>query len=163
MSCACGPAKPLPDGAVYRECVCSDRAAKIAQLNKNARRAAWLPEIRRTAERVVSGARSLPEAAEMLQRYVQGHVLYAPELGEIFTDPARVLELRIGDCDDSGTLLAALLWSIGIRSRVVVADTPRPHVAAQMWWYRRWWWLDAAFPAAAGEEPLAAARRLGIV
>lgn len=61
--------------------------------------------------------------------FVVQHSMYRPELNEIVRQPEWMLEdLRElgymeGDCDDLTTLLAALVKSVGIGSRIVAVRT----------------------------------------
>lgn len=83
-----------------------------------------VPEIRNLALEIVrnSNAVSRDKRAQALEiaRWVQHEIYYIHELPERFQTPTETLRLRAGDCDDSTTLIASLLESVGIPSRLVV-------------------------------------------
>lgn len=60
--------------------------------------------------------------------WVRDHIRYTRDVAGVETvqRPVRTLEYRQGDCDDQVTLLAALLGSIGVRSRFKAVGF-RPH------------------------------------
>lgn len=51
--------------------------------------------------------------------WVQEHITYVAELPETFQTPAATVALGYGDCDDHASLVASLLESIGIESRLL--------------------------------------------
>lgn len=62
-------------------------------------------------------------AARTLFEFVRDSIRYVPDVHEVetLTYPVITLQRRVGDCDDQSTLLAALLESIGIPTRFVLA------------------------------------------
>lgn len=73
---------------------------------------------------------------------------------ETVSTPERTLEQGFGDCDDITVLMAALLGSLGYRTRIVtVASTPHTeqftHVYPEVLVRGRWVAVDAARPGAA--------------
>lgn len=62
-------------------------------------------------------------AAQMkaLQHFVRDRIRYVrdPENAEMVQTPKRTLEIGTGDCDDKSVLLAALLASVGFKTRFV--------------------------------------------
>ena len=64
------------------------------------------------------------QAASML-RWVQRHVTYVNEKGEILRSPEYVLRVRFGDCDDMAMLLASMCMSLNIPIRYVLVGRGR--------------------------------------
>ncbi len=86
----------------------------------------------RTDPRIISAAVGItwltPEkqsahAARALYEYVRDGVRYVPDVHqtETLAYPVVTMERRVGDCDDQSTLLAALLESIGVPTRFILA------------------------------------------
>lgn len=86
----------------------------------------------RVDPRIISAAVSItwltPEkardhAAQTLYEFVRDRVRYVPDVHQVetLTYPAVTLERLVGDCDDQSTLLAALLESVGIPTRFILA------------------------------------------
>ncbi len=80
--------------------------------------------IRSVALRILRarGAPSRRPAAQAraIQEWVQSNVLYVNEPGDIWYDPLRTLFNGAGDCDDMAVLVASLLETLRIPSRLVV-------------------------------------------
>jgi transglutaminase-like putative cysteine protease len=132
---------------------------------------AHTPDVRRAAERVVAlaGARSALDQAAALHRYVRDRVTFTFEPRETFSPTMRVLELGLGDCDDSARALLALLRSLGHTAGLQTlpcydgsADYEPTHVACVVRTERGWQWLEATIAAEPGEHPQLAANRLGV-
>lgn len=66
-------------------------------------------------------SRDYQRQSEMLLRWVQEHVTYLNEPGEILQSPWVTIKQRVGDCDDVALLLAALATSVGLPWRFVLA------------------------------------------
>lgn len=97
---------------------------------------------------------------ELIQRYVRTWIQFAPEPIETFVAPGMLLTERVGDCDDHACLVAALGLACGLRADLVGfwRGARCHHVTAA---------LDGAYAettvdARYGEDPLAAASRLGL-
>ena len=155
MSCELGIKTPTWSG--YG---CDSMESKIELAARISDTASQQPGIRRAAEAIAAGARSTVEQVELLHRWVQTNVVYTDELGEVFVQPARLLQTRAGDCDDSAMLLAALLASMG-HTAAVTFHPPR-HLVAEWYWRGRWYPLETTIQADAGEDPQVAVHRLGL-
>lgn len=113
-------------------------------------------------------AQCFPDArarARCLLRFVQANVSFAREPVETFQSARVTLERRAGDCDDSARLLAALARCAGIPSRLAFLQTQgQPvHVFAELWTGSRYEAAETTIRGAElGEDPRAAARRLGV-
>lgn len=93
-----------------------------------------------------------------LFQLVQG-IRYVRDVHEVETlaSPAKTLLMRVGDCDDKATLLAALLESIGYPTRFVVAGYFQPgeveHVYLQVHAAGQWIDLDPTEHESIGWSP----------
>lgn len=86
--------------------------------------------VRSVALSLVRGLQPKNYTAEVraLFEYVRDHIRYVRDVIGIETlqTPDATLELEAGDCDDKSTLLAALLASIGHRTRFVAVGYSSP-------------------------------------
>lgn len=85
------------------------------------------PRILVAARKSVAGvARDAPRAAAILGvwLYVRDLVRYQREDGEVLVGPSALLDLQVGDCDDSAMLVASLLQALGIRWRFQIGRDP---------------------------------------
>jgi transglutaminase-like putative cysteine protease len=153
----------LPGGGQAFHLEFPDHASKVAFLDGLAELDAFTPWVRRAAEQIAAGAAGPVEQIARLHAYVRDRVAHTEEPIETFSPPRWVLESRIGDCDDTARALLALLRSLGHRGRLATLGHPPRHVAAQVQLGDDWHWLETTIPARAGEHPLEAAKRLGIV
>ncbi len=104
--------------------------------------------------------------ARTLQNYVRANVAFVTEPGEAFRSAALTLKLGAGDCDDSAHLLVALAMACGMSAKVAPVfdeEGEISHVAARIYVDGTWQWAETTFEADFGEEPRAAAKRLGIL
>lgn len=95
--------------------------------------------------------------AEAIFNEVRDGVRYMRDVHGVETlqDPPITLASKLGDCDDQTTLLAAMLESIGIPTRFVVAGYSGPHfehVYLQAW-LGEWVNMDATEPHPMGWAP----------
>lgn len=105
--------------------------------------------------------------AARMQRFVQEHVAFFPEPDEVFQTAAYTLDERGGDCDDHARLVAALLLAAGEKASVVGVKNSAGairHVCARVFdpSSNAWLWVETTLAANLGEEPRAAANRLGL-
>lgn len=167
----------IQDGTWSHRLECKSHAAKVKFLAQLTAYDARQPAVRRAAERVVamSGAANAEQQIRALHRFVRDSVTFTKEPGEIFSPTMRVLELGVGDCDDSARALGALLGSLGHRVALLTLGYPPRHVAAGVRTSVHmgavpprggtedgWSWLETTIKAEPYEHPLTAAERLGI-
>ena len=73
------------------------------------------------ARQIIRGEpeKDYPREARAVQAWVQQHIRYTrdPDDLESLQEPSKTVELGQGDCDDQAMLVAALLASIGARTR----------------------------------------------
>jgi len=104
-----------------------------------------------------------------LFEYVRDHIRYSRDIQGVETVqiPAVTLDLAQGDCDDKSTLLAALLASVGHKTRFVAVGYSRPgaysHVFVEVFVDGAWMPLDATVLQPLGWAPRAAVARLELV
>ena len=98
-------------------------------MTKMAREARKSFPVRALAERLV---RSLPPKAyyaeiNAIQNFVRDNIRYTKDIRGVETvaTPEKTLERRVGDCDDMSLLTAALLESLGHRTRFVAIGNSR--------------------------------------
>lgn len=81
------------------------------------------PTVRALAEKITSGLGYKDKRGEIdaVFRWVKNNVRYLRDIRgvETLSTPERLIRVRTGDCDDMATLTAALLESIGNRTRFV--------------------------------------------
>jgi transglutaminase-like putative cysteine protease len=119
------------------------------------------PRIRATAEMIVRPIQTRAYRAEVdaLHAMVQTEIRYTrdPLYFETLSTPTRILDVRVGDCDDMATLLAALLLSIGHPVRFVAMaqerGAPPSHVYVETKVGMTWIPLDPTEPEPSGWEP----------
>ncbi|WP_176560175.1 transglutaminase-like domain-containing protein [Brevibacillus dissolubilis] len=95
-------------------------------------------------------AKAYLQEIETLFRWVQRKIRYTkdPYRLELLTSALRILQLRIGDCDDMTVLLGSMLESIGHPVRLVVAGYNRnnpnlfSHVYLEVYIRGHWIALD---------------------
>ena len=142
---------------------CGSHATKVRLLDELAHYDARSPEVRALAERISEQAGGDPAAiAAAVQRLVQLRVRHIFEAGEVFAHTMRTLEVGRGDCDDTARAIAAILRAIGVPAELVTIDDPPRHVYAAAILDGRRVPLEATIDAMPGEDPQAAARRLGL-
>lgn len=88
------------------------------------------PEIRRAAIDITRNVASRDSAGEInaIQQWVQKNIRFRGEFKETIQSPLATLKLEAGDCDDQAQLVAALLKSIGhkTRFRTIAVDRTAP-------------------------------------
>lgn len=99
--------------------------ATVSAMRGMVRRFRADPAIRKTAMTVVFMTPERDQLAEVdaLFSFVRDHIRYTRDVLNVETlaTPDKTLALRSGDCDDQSTLLAALLESLGYKTRFVIA------------------------------------------
>lgn len=124
------------------------------------------PHLRAAADALRAGAPDNVTFARDVQSFVKGYLRFAPEEGELFIAPKEALSAGVGDCDDHARVVAGLLRAGGVPARIGFLHKPggQPtHVVAQAKLDDGWHFVETTVDAGFGEEPMAAARRLGIV
>jgi hypothetical protein len=103
--------------------------------------------------------------ARLLHQYVKDSVRFVRESGEIFQGPAYTLAMGAGDCDDQARLLVALglAGGLGAQMGYLHQGEGPTHVAGRLCTRNACSWAETTVDAAYGEEPLAAARRTGVL
>lgn len=103
------------------------------------------------------------QAPRALQRWVQENIEFRLEIGEVFAAPWITIAERYGDCDDHATLVAATLSALGFRTAIGFYDRDGEptHVWPLVHDGRSWKHLETTVRAHYGEEPRAAAHRVG--
>lgn len=95
--------------------------------------------------------------AQRLHKLVRDQIRYVQDTDgvELLHEPATILQVGAGDCDDKAILLASLLGSIGHRTRfVAVAFRPEEysHVWVQDYLNGRWVDLETTEPLPFGRS-----------
>jgi transglutaminase-like putative cysteine protease len=116
------------------------------------------PQIRQAAQSIIflQPEKDYYAEAEALFNFVRDTIRYTRDVHMVETlqTPAITLATRMGDCDDQSTLLAAMLESVGIPTRFVVAGysgNDFEHVYLQAW-CNHWIGMDATEPNEMGWE-----------
>ena len=126
------------------------------------------PGVMQLARQLVAGLPQYDRGGEIrvLHAFVRDHIRYTndPQDMELLQTPKATLEMGTGDCDDKATLLAALLASIGRRTRLV-AVALRPsvsfsHVLVEVQHGKGWMPLETIKNVAAGWGPPNVSRRM---
>lgn len=113
-------------------------------------------EIRRQALTIVQGVPSRDQQGEInaVLQWVKSNIAFRGEWAETVQTPLVTLQLRAGDCDDQSTLMAALLGSLGYKTRfkTVAADPSAPYAFSHVYieiFHRKtgqWISLDSTVP-----------------
>jgi hypothetical protein len=113
-------------------------------------------EIRRQALTIVQGVASRDQQGEIaaVLQWVKNNIAFRGEWAETVQTPLVTLQLHAGDCDDQSTLMAALLGSLGYKTRfkTVAADPSAPYAFSHVYIeiYQRktgqWISLDSTVP-----------------
>ncbi len=131
--------------------------ATLREMARLAREYSKHPRIRQTAELIVAplpGKQFRAEAVAIFDE-VRNAIRYTRDAHhfETLSTPVRVLDVRVGDCDDMATLLAALLLSVGHPVRFVAIGQSRgevSHVYLETKIGPHWLALDPTEPMPAG-------------
>lgn len=115
-------------------------AMTVSHMVELAREGAKQIPIRLTAEEIVRNVRPRDYVSEgqAVSKWVERNIRYTKDPAEVefLRAPARLLEARLGDCDELATLIAALLLALGHHCEFVTAsyrDGGEPsHVFVQM-------------------------------
>ncbi len=158
---------PGSAGIVVRWSHPDDRLRFLAVLSEHD--ASYDPRLRGVAASIVGPAirAGLDEWGQLavLLYAVQARVTYLDEKVETFVRPYWTWEKAFGDCDDSATLIASLVLSIGHEARLLtVGGSGGPaHVVAQVRprGSENWAWAETTVRAQLGEHPLKAKARMG--
>lgn len=117
------------------------------------------PQIRQAAQSVIflQPEKDYLAEAEAIFQFVRDSIRYTRDVFGVETlqTPQITLATRMGDCDDQSTLLGAMLESVGIPTRFVVAGYNGhdfEHVYLQAW-CGGWIGMDATEPHPMGWEP----------
>ena len=146
--------------------VCRDNKDAIHLLNDLATDdAATGPMVPATA-RSFRNAYTTDEAfARAVHRFVRDGIEYVDDEDQIFRAGDVTLALKVGNCVNTARLIVGLCKAAGLDARAVPvpdAEGAITHTAAQIKHDGAWHWAEGTIGAAYGEEPHAAARRLGI-
>jgi hypothetical protein len=94
-------------------------------------------EVRRQALTIVQGVASRDQQGEIaaVLQWVKSNIAFRGEWAETVQTPLVTLQLRAGDCDDQSTLMAALLGSLGYKTRfkTVAADPSAPYAFSHVY------------------------------
>lgn len=94
-------------------------------------------EIRRQALTIVQAVPSRDQQGEIaaILQWVKSNIAFRGEWAETVQTPLVTLQLRAGDCDDQSTLMAALLGSLGYKTRfkTVAADPSAPYAFSHVY------------------------------
>jgi hypothetical protein len=94
-------------------------------------------EIRRQALTIVQDVPSRDQQGEIaaVLQWVKSNIAFRGEWAETVQTPLVTLQLRAGDCDDQSTLMAALLGSLGYKTRfkTVAADPSAPYAFSHVY------------------------------
>lgn len=114
------------------------------------------PEIRRQALSIVQHVASRDQQGEItaILQWVKANIAFRGEYAETVQTPLVTLQLHAGDCDDQSSLMAALLGSLGYKTRfkTVAADPTAPwaysHVYIEIFQRKSGQWiaLDSTVP-----------------
>lgn len=143
-------------------------AATLKIMVSLARAARRDPGVIQIARQLVRDLNQYDRAGELasLHAFVRDSIRYTndPVSMEMVQTPRATLEMGTGDCDDKATLLAALLASIGRRSRFVAVGftgAGYQHVLVEAFQQGRGWVpLETILPVAAGWGPKNVKRRM---
>lgn len=153
---------PFPDRATLQEIPAGvdGTRATLAVMAKMVRESKLLPVIRNLAVIIIAGLphKAYAEQAAAVQRWVRSNVQYVRDVRgvETLTPPAYMLRTRAGDCDDQATLLASILESIGLPTRLVAGGPNAQtfvHVWAEVEIGGRWCACETTEPWPLGRRP----------
>lgn len=153
---------PFPDRATLQEIPAGvdGTRATLAVMAKAVRASKLLPVIRNLAVIIIAGLphKSYADQAAAVQRWVRSNIQYVKDVRgvETFTPPAFLLRTRAGDCDDQAALVAAILESIGLPTRLVAGgpnESTFVHVWAEVEVGGRWCACETTEPFSFGQRP----------
>ena len=158
----------LDDGATewpVLELECGDNTNAIRFLNEAAAHDTTAPDVRDLALRLRSAHPEATDFVAAVQAFVKAAVRFVREARETFHHTLYTLRRRAGDCDDHARAVVALALAGGEKARVVGVPNAAgsvAHVAPVILLNGRWRWAETTIDARFGEDPRAAAKRLGI-
>jgi hypothetical protein len=106
-----------------------------------------------------------PWYARAVHAFVRDRIAFVDDPEQTFRSSDVTLNLSMGNCVNTARLIVALCRAVGIDAVAVpVPDHAGviTHTAARVKVGGAWWWAEGTIAAHFGEEPHAAARRLGI-
>lgn len=116
--------------------------------------------VRETAFRLIADCSPKDYSCEVrkIHAFVRDNIRYVQDIADVETvaSPEKTLEYRAGDCDDKSVLLAALLESIGHKTRfIAIGFEPNvfAHVYVETLIGRRWIPLETTEDVEAGWQP----------
>jgi hypothetical protein len=146
---------------------CRDNTEALRLLNELAAfDAENRPKVRALAARLWEEENGDADAfARRAHRIVRDDIAFVDDEDQVFRSSDVTLTLAWGNCVNTARVLCALARAVGLEA---IARPIRPHgeithTAAQIRYGGRWHWAEATIAANFDEEPLAAARRLGIL
>lgn len=138
----------------------SDVMATLQQMRRNVLKEKASPIIRGLALRLVSRLRQKDHASEihLLHKFVRDRIRYVRDTTkkEQILLPSQVIRFGQDDCDGKSVLLAALLESIGFRTRFLAIGTRADtlsHVLVEVLFNGNWIPLETTEPYPAGKMP----------
>jgi hypothetical protein len=167
-------------GKTYRslDIVCRDNTEALAYLNELAiddsqygvgvrelARRLWTWAQRSSRLAGLANDATAEVFARKVHALVRDHVEYVDDPQQVFRSSDVTLQIGVGNCVNTARLVCALARVCGLESRAMPI---RPHgvishTAAVIRHGGTWHWAEATIAAEYGEEPIAAARRLGIM
>lgn len=120
--------------------------------------------VRALAASLWAASTSARDFVENVARLVRGNVAFAREAGELFTAPAELFRVGVGDCDCHARTVYALLRAGGLPAALGLLHRGGgpTHVAA-VTPVVPGGWVETTIAARLGEHPMDAAVRLGLV
>lgn len=146
---------------------CPDGWAAARLLVALAASDATRPDVRMMAATLRARSRGDAGYADTIHRLIKGRVRFVREKGEVFTGTTYTLAVGYGDCDDHTRIALALAWAGGLPARAAFFSKPGApgpsHVVAVLCPDGVCRWAETTVDATLGEEPYAAAERLGLL
>lgn len=153
---------PYPDTATLAEIPggAAGTRATVGKMLELIRAAKIQPALRNLAVLIIAGLphKAYADQAAAVHRWVQQNIQFVRDVRgiETLTPPAYLLRTRAGDCDDQSMLVASLLETIGLPTRIVVGG-PSPetfvHVWAEVEIGGRWCACETTEPWPMGKRP----------
>jgi hypothetical protein len=143
----------------------SSHRDKVRFFAAMAHEAASAQEIQALARSIVSMSDDRSELGRIVavHCWAQGAIEHIGEPVETVPEALQVAMDGCGDCDDSAVLVMALLTALGHPACLLPLGDPPRHVCAGVRYQGTWYPLETTIDALAGEHPVQAARRLGLL
>lgn len=138
----------------------------MAKAARAARKTLPIRQLALSIVRSVPGHKNFRGQVAALHEWVRDHIQYVQDIRDVETlqTPQKTLEFRQGDCDDQATLLAALLESVGFRTRFVAVKLktigPFVHVYTEVNLGTVWFPVETTERWKAGQGPPRVAGRM---